>query len=207
RKTLLTLWNVVSFLATYADADGWSPSADPTLTPVEGTHVLDRWLLGELDDTVTVVGAGLEDFDALAAATRLATFVDDLSNWYVRRSRRRFWQATDHSVYAVLHHTLVATARLLAPFCPFLADEVHSRLTGEGSVHLSDWPVATGGRDAALAAEVAAARRLVALGRSARTDAKVRVRQPLRRALLLHPGVELSEAVRREVADELNVKE
>ena len=207
RKTLLTLWNVLAFFATYADADGWSPPTDEISTEVEATHVLDRWLLGELDDTIAVVGAGLDDFDALTAATRLATFVDDLSNWYVRRSRRRFWQASDQSVYAVLHHALVATARLLAPFCPFLADDIHSRLTGDASVHLCDWPLSTGHRDPALAAEVDAARRLVALGRAARTDAKVRVRQPLRRALLLHPGVELSEAIRREVADELNVKE
>src|SRR5206468_1058303 len=97
--------------------------------------------------------------------------------------------------------------QLLAPFCPFLADELYTVLTGEESVHLSDWPVATReAADAELEGQMAAARKLVALGRAARTEARVRVRQPLRRALLLHPGAELSDDVRREVADELNVK-
>ncbi|MFN2606481.1 MAG: isoleucine--tRNA ligase [Acidimicrobiales bacterium] len=251
RKTLVTLWNVFAFFATYADIDGWSPPA-PSAAGPEPTHVLDRWALGRLDQAVATVTAALEAFDALGGATALAELVDDLSNWYVRRSRPRFWGAggagDDHAL-ATLHRCLVVTAQLLAPFCPFLADELYVTLTGEPSVHLCDWPrpraaadapagagaammagatVATagtgadamavaggqaldgaggaGGGAAALAAEMDAARRLVALGRAARSEARARVRQPLRRALLLHPGVELSEAVRGEVADELNVK-
>jgi isoleucyl-tRNA synthetase len=97
-------------------------------------------------------------------------------------------------------------SQLLAPFCPFLADELYVALTGEESVHLSDWPVPIGAADGGLRTEMDAARQLVALGRAARTDAKVKVRQPLRRALLLHPGVSLSADVAREVSDELNVK-
>jgi isoleucyl-tRNA synthetase len=204
RQTLLTLWNVYSFFVTYADLDGWQP-------PVRGgaprpTHVLDRWLLGELEATVAEVTAALEGFDALAGASRLARFVDDLSNWYVRRSRPRFWKASDPEAHATLHHALVVTAQLLAPFAPFLADELYVGLTGESSVHLSDWPVPGVAHDPALAAQMDAARRLVALGRAARTDAKVRVRQPLSRAMLLHPGVTLDPAVAAEVASELNVK-
>ena len=132
--------------------------------------------------------------------------MDDLSNWYVRRSRRRFWKASEGAAHATLHHVLVQTARLLAPFCPFLADELHRTLLGGRSVHLADWPRPSGQRDPALAERMAAARRLVALGRAARTDAKVKVRQPLRRALLLHPDGLLDDDVRGQVADELNVK-
>jgi isoleucyl-tRNA synthetase len=106
----------------------------------------------------------------------------------------------------VLYRCLVVTAQLLAPFCPFLADEMHRTLTGSPSVHLTDWPRAVAPPDAALSAEMDAARRLVGLGRAARTDAGVRTRQPLRRALLLHPDVVLSDEVKAEVAAELNVR-
>ena len=144
RQTLLTLWNVFSFFVTYADLDGWEPPAAGGPRAPEPTHVLDRWVLGELDATVAEVTAALDDFDALRGATRLARFVDDLSNWYVRRSRPRFWKASDPAAHATLHHALVVTAQLLAPFCPFLADELYVALTGESSVHLSDWPEPAG---------------------------------------------------------------
>ncbi|MDQ6728713.1 MAG: isoleucine--tRNA ligase [Actinomycetota bacterium] len=203
RKTLLTLWNVFSFFATYADLDGWQPGDWVT------NHVMDRWIMSQLRGTITQVTDALEGFDALGAATAVATFVDDLSNWYVRRSRPRFWGGpgtpSDGGAHAVLYRCLVVTSQLLAPLCPFLADEMHGVLTGKPSVHLTDWPKAVGPVDAALAAEMQAARRLVGLGRAARTDAGVRTRQPLRRALLLHPGTTLSEEVRAEVQAELNV--
>ncbi len=201
-STLVTLWNVFSFFSTYADLEGWTPAEGPAPAP---THVLDRWILGQLDDVVAEATSGLEGFDALRAASRIGRFVDDLSNWYVRRSRPRFWKASDPAAFATLHRCLVVVSELLAPFCPFLADELWTTLTGGRSVHLADWPAPTGAADRALATEVEAARRLVALGREARTDAKVKVRQPLRRALLLHPGADLSAEVRAEVADELNV--
>ena len=203
RQTLLTLWNCYSFFATYADLDGWTPGAAPA---APATHVLDRWILSELDDTVATVTDALEGFDAFGGAGRLATFVDDLSNWYVRRSRPRFWKHSDPAAHATLHECLVTVAELLAPFCPFLADELYATLTGAGSVHLADWPTPQGRHDPALAEQMAAARRLVALGRSARTEAKVKTRQPLPRALLLHPGVELADDVEAEIVGELNVK-
>ena len=201
RQTLVTLWNVYSFFATYADLDGWAPG-DPSAPD----HVLDRWVLSELDDTIAEVTAALDGFDALGGATRLAGFVDDLSNWYVRRSRSRFWKSSDPAAHAALHRCLTVVAQLLAPYCPFLADEIYTGLTGEESVHLSNWPEATGAHDADLAAQMEAARRLVVLGRSARTDAKMRVRQPLRRAMLLAPGAELADDILTEIATELNVK-
>jgi isoleucyl-tRNA synthetase len=202
RKTLLTLWNVFSFFATYADLDGWEPPA----ATAPSSHPLDRWVASELDDTIAAVTAALDGFDALAAATRLARFIDDLSNWYVRRSRPRFWKSADAAAHATLHRCLVVTAQLLAPFCPFLADELYTSLTGETSVHLADWPIPAGVADPELSRRVEAARRLVALGRAGRSDARVKTRQPLRRALLLHPGVVLDDAAREEIKGELNVK-
>jgi len=202
RQTLVTLWNVFAFHATYADLDGWVPGPGAP-APM---HVLDRWVLSELDDTVSAVTVALDGFDALGGATRLAAFIDDLSNWYVRRSRPRFWKASDPLAHATLHHCLVTVAELLAPFCPFLADQLHTTLTGEASVHLADWPEPGDWRDEDLATSMAAARRLVALGRAARTDAKIKTRQPLARALLLHPGATLTADVLDEIAVELNVK-
>ena len=203
RQTLLTLWNVHSFFAAYADLDGWQPGVGDGGA---ATHVLDRWILSELDDTIDTVTAALEGFDALGGATRIARFVDDLSNWYVRRSRPRFWKSSDARAHATLHECLVTISKLLAPFCPFLAEEIHSTLTDERSVHLTDWPVSRSRHDPSLSEQMAAARRLVALGRSARTDAKVKVRQPLSRALLLHPGISLDEDIDAEIRSELNVR-
>ena len=212
RQTLLTLWNVHSFFATYADLDGWEPPSlgDPDRAdgdePGAPTHVLDRWVLSELDNTIVTVTEALEGFDALAGANRIARFVDDLSNWYVRRSRPRFWKASDPAAHATLHECLVTVSRLMAPFTPFLAEELHADLTGLRSVHLTDWPEPAGRHDPALAEQMAAARRLVALGRAARTEARMKVRQPLARALVLHAGTDLDEAIDAEIRAELNVK-
>jgi len=208
RRTLVTLWNVFAFFATYADIDGWAPAGEAA--PAGPTdHLLDRWVLARLGETVGSVTEAMTDFDALGATTTLAEFVDDLSNWYVRRSRPRFWGATADggSAHATLHRCLVTTAQLLAPFCPFVADELYVTLTGDTSVHLSDWPKTGPVPDPVVIEQMAATRRLVSLGRAARSEARARVRQPLRRAFLLHPGVELTDEVRREITDELNVKE
>jgi isoleucyl-tRNA synthetase len=160
---------------------------------------------------VKAVTDALEAYDTLAAAQTLEGFVDDLSNWYVRRSRPRFWKASDPGAFAALHESLSTVALLLAPFTPFVADEIYGVLSagrGEVSVHLEDWPVADEAAiDVELEAEMARARRLVALGRAARGEARMKVRQPLRRALLLVPGAgRLSAEVAAQVSEELNVK-
>ncbi len=225
RKTLITLWNVYAFFATYADLAEWQPAVpgagEPSPAPSEGDwdpsaevegHVLDRWAEARLAQTVTAVTDALDHFDAFGGASTLAAFVDDLSNWYVRRSRARFWGPaggrSDGGAFATLYRCLTVTSRLLAPFCPFLADELYVTLTGGTSVHVERWPDLPDPDHSAvgLLADMDAARRLVGLGRSARTDAGVRTRQPLPRALVLHPGVRLSPAVRAQVAEELNVK-
>jgi isoleucyl-tRNA synthetase len=205
RKFLLTLWNTLSFFVTYANLEEYTP------VPAggRGSHVLDRWLDSRRAATVGAVTDALEAYDTLAAAQALDAFVDDLSNWYVRRSRPRFWKAADRRAFDTLYAALSTVAKLLAPFCPFVADEIHHVLgMPEVSVHLQDWPeVDVGLVDPELETEMALARRLVALGRAARGEARMKVRQPLRRALLLVPGsTRLSPEVAAQVSEELNVK-
>jgi isoleucyl-tRNA synthetase len=206
RQFLLTLWNTYSFFVTYAGLDGWAPSHPSDPAP---THVLDRWMRSRLHRTVRTVTDALEGFDALAGAQALAELVDDLSNWYVRRSRPRFWKSSDASAHATLHEALLVIAQLLAPFCPFVTDAMYGNLAQtETSVHLTDWPVADERAiDDALEAEMSLARTIVSLGRAARADAKLGVRQPLPRAIaLLTSGEQLRDDVVQQIADELNVK-
>jgi isoleucyl-tRNA synthetase len=204
RQFLLKLWNAYSFFVTYANLDGWQPVAAPA-----PSHVLDRWIRSRLHRTVREVTDALESYQSYAGAQAIAELVDDLSVWYVRRSRPRFWKSSDPAAHATLHECLTTIAQLLAPFCPFISDAMYRNLVPDGgSVHVTDWPVADAAAiDDALDAEMAIARQLVSLGRAARTDAKIGVRQPLPRAIArLGVAEHLRDDVVREVADELNVK-
>jgi isoleucyl-tRNA synthetase len=213
RKVLLTYWNTASFFTLYAEAAGWDPAAVPA-PPRAERPLLDRWALATLASVTEKVTSALEDFDTQAAGRLLSTFVDDLSNWYVRRSRRRFWDG-DPAALATLHEVLDGLTRLMAPFTPFVTEEVWARAVAPGltdspdSVHLTSWPVVDeDARDETLVEQVALVRRLVELGRAARTSAKVRTRQPLARALVAAPGfAALPRDLVAEVADELNVQE
>jgi len=223
RKFLLTLWHTYYFFVTYARIDGWTPAASQA-PPVAERPVLDRWVLAELAELVRLVDTSLDRFDATAAGRAIATFVDDLSNWYVRRSRARFWTAGDadgglapdkHAAFSTLHECLVTLTALLAPFTPFLADELYANLVGRvdsrapASVHLLDFPAPDSSAvDARLRAAMAAARRTVELGRRARNEAKLGVRQPLRTAMVTLPAGDRAAwpTVAGVVADELNVK-
>jgi isoleucyl-tRNA synthetase len=210
KRFLVTLWETYRFFVTYANLDGWEPDEPGAAAP--STHVLDRWVRSRLHATVDTVTRSLDGFDALRGAHALEAFVDDLSNWYVRRSRPRFWNAggtPDADAHRTLHECLLTVTRLLAPYCPFFADALYVNLTrGQESVHLADWPdVDTQAPDADLDAEMERARTVVSLGLSARNEAKLKVRQPLRRALVLVPDREpFSDDVAREIADALNVK-
>jgi isoleucyl-tRNA synthetase len=214
RDTLLTLWNTWSFFTTYASLNGFDPS-DPAIPAPADRSVLDRWMASRIAGTVSETTETLDGYEPFPAASSIARLVDDLSNWYVRRSRRRFWRTDPGadpgdslSAQATLHEALVTVSRLLAPMCPFLADRMWRDLTGaaeDQSVHLTDWPAADPqAMDAQLEAEMALARRLSSLGRAARAEAGIKVRQPLARALVylppgspgLPPGI---------VEDELNV--
>jgi isoleucyl-tRNA synthetase len=220
RKVLLTYWNTTSFLVMYANAAAaHDPKMNserlPSAGPVASRPVLDRWLLSELHRLVRDVTAALEAFDPAAAGRRLAGFIDDASNWYVRRSRRRFWDGPGTpegaAAFATLHECLETLTRLMAPLIPFLTDYVWGVLRAADapdSVHLADWPVPDAGLiDERLSEQMALARRLVELGRSARSAAVVRVRQPLARGLVGAPGFAgLPDELRAQVAEELNVR-
>jgi isoleucyl-tRNA synthetase len=212
RKVLLTYWNTASFLVLYANANRWHPSA--AAAPAHADRpALDQWALSELHRVVAEVGAALDDFDSARAGKALAAYVDDLSNWYVRRSRRRFWDG-DPAALSTLHECLEVLTRLLAPFVPFVTDEVHERLVRDAdpnvadSVHLRAWPTVNDALvDPELGEQMALVRRVVELGRAARADAAVKTRQPLARALVSAPGwSRLPAALREHVADELNVR-
>jgi isoleucyl-tRNA synthetase len=210
-----TLWNTYSFWVLYANAEGLEPSAAAEPPGGEGGE-LDRWLLSRLATLTDEVAVHLDGYDCTRAGQAIAAYVDEVSNWYVRLSRRRFWEG-DVAAFATLRHCLIEVSKLLAPFTPFLADEIYRNLTaGEAgdfgerpdSVHLADFP-APGASDPALEARMEAVRRTVELGRAARAQAAVKVRQPLRKAVVVARSDEREaiEAMADLVRSELNVKE
>jgi isoleucyl-tRNA synthetase len=220
RKVLLTYWNTVSFLALYANAGAaqgaaWRPAMLAGAPPPAARPLLDRWVLSELTIVTSEVTAALEEFDTAAAGRRLAAFTGDLSNWYVRRSRRRFWEGPGTpdgaAAFATLYQCLETLTRLMAPVVPFLTDYVWAILRGPedpDSVHLTSWPPADPALvDRQLSEQMGLARRLVELGRSARAAASLGIRQPLPRALVGAAGFAgLPAELRDQVTGELNVR-
>lgn len=208
RKTLLTYWNTISFFTLYANA------ADFEVTEISSDLTLmDRWILSELNKLIADVDLALENFDSQLAGSLLATFIDDLSNWYVRRSRRRFWDG-DPVALNTLYFCLKNLTLLLAPMVPFISEHVWQSLIRVAqsnqpeSVHLADFPISDAKRiDENLSASVSLSRRLVELGRSARAESGVKIRQPLSRALVSASGWEkISEEIKTHIADELNIQ-
>ncbi|MDA8435399.1 MAG: isoleucine--tRNA ligase [Actinomycetales bacterium] len=213
RKTLLTYWNTVSFQALYARESGFEPTTTPA-PPVTERSALDRWALSEAHRLARDVDAALDAYDTQRAGRLLSEYVDDLSNWYVRRSRRRFW-AGDPAALATLHECLRVVTLLMAPFTPFITERVWQDLVVStstelpDSVHLASWPEPDAALvDDELADRMALVRRLVELGRAARASSGVRTRQPLGRALVAAAGWErLPADLRAEVSEELNCGE
>jgi isoleucyl-tRNA synthetase len=214
RKFLKTLWSTYHFHVLYANANGFNHD-DLALGEADRPE-MDRWITSRLQGTITAVREELDNYDTTAAGRSIATFVDDLSNWYVRRSRRRFWKSGEESdedagaAFLTLHESLSTVAKLLAPFTPFVADEIYANLDGaEPSVHLCSFPEANEALvDRELEFDMAVARRTVELGRAARSQAKIKVRQPLREAAVVANERERAAIARLEdqVLDELNVK-
>ena len=207
RKTLLTYWNTISFFTLYANASNFVASklsGDLTL--------MDRWIISELNKLTRDVDFALENFDSQTAGSAIASFIDDLSNWYVRRSRRRFWDG-DESALNTLYFCLKNLTLLLAPMVPFISEHVWQTLIRVAesdqpeSVHLSNFPNSSAELiDDALSASVSLSRRLVELGRAARAESGVKIRQPLSRALVSAPGWELiSDEIRTHISEELNI--
>ena len=209
RKTLLTYWNTISFHALYAQASNFELSQSPVL---EKRTIMDRWILSELNVLINEVDKAYQDFDSQAAGKVLAKFIDDLSNWYVRRSRRRFWDA-DVAAMATLHECLVTLTQLLAPMVPFIAEHTWQVLVRPAntlaaeSVHLTDFPSANNALiDLNLNKQVAMTRRVVELGRAARAESAIKIRQPLQRALISAQGwAQLPVDMKAQISDELNV--
>jgi len=228
RQFLLTLWNTYSFWVLYANAEDLSPddfrssfspdSDEKEQRSVDNDNDLDRWALSRLQATTAIVREQMDAYDCTAAGRAIAAYIEELSNWYVRLSRRRFWDG-DRAAFATLRHCLLEAAALLAPFTPFLADEIHLNLaggeageTGEqpDSVHLRDFPEPDPAlADPELETGMEAVRLTVELGRAARAQAKAKVRQPLRRAVIVASDAEREaiEARADLVTAELNVKE
>ncbi len=210
RKTLLTYWNTVSFHALYANASNFEISQTP---PLAERPLMDRWIISELNILIQEVDAALEDFDSQIAGRALARFIDDLSNWYVRRSRRRFWDG-DTAALGTLHECLVTLTKLLAPLVPFITEQVWQELvrptdsSAADSVHLTNWPLAQASAiDTELGSQVGLTRRIVELGRATRAESGIKIRQPLGRALIAASGWStLPEQMREQIADELNVQ-
>ncbi|HET9847487.1 MAG TPA: isoleucine--tRNA ligase [Candidatus Dormibacteraeota bacterium] len=212
RRFLLILWNTYAFFANYARLDGFEPAGSPL--PAGDLALLDRWLLAELAAVIKEVEAALDAYDPTTAARRLEAFVVDLSTWYVRRSRRRFWKsesdADKRSAYQTMYQVLVALTQLLAPFMPFVAETIYQNLAAgkagqPDSVHLSDWPAAQPDwTNDELRRQMSSVRRLVANGLAARNAAGIKVRQPLRSVSIaerpLNPEL---EAI---LLEELNIK-
>jgi len=210
RQFLLQLWNTHGFYVLYANAGEIDPAAARAAGQAGSTDELDRWILARLAATVETVRERLDDYDTTFSGRAIAAFVEELSNWYVRRSRRRFWDG-ERAAFGTLHHCLVTVAQLLAPFTPFIADEIYDNLVpgGEPSVHLCDFPEPDqAARDLDLEQAMATVRETVRLGLAARGQAKVKVRQPLREAVIVASGAELEaiERLRSIVLEELNVK-
>ena len=217
RRFLMTLWNVYSFFVNYANIDQFTPGAEEAAELPE----LDRWIISELNQLIADVDAALENYNPTEAGRKIEVFVDGLSNWYVRRSRRRFWKSESDadkvSAYNTLYHCLVALAKLMAPFTPFLAEELYQNLVrsvspeAPESVHLADFPVADMSRvDKQLSADVNLAMKIASLGRAARSQASIKVRQPLAKLLVkAHSGKQKSalERLASQLLEEVNVKE
>ncbi len=224
REFLIPLWNVYSFFVTYARLDGWTPSPEgfdpdyPEGPAPQSDNLLDRWVLGRLDQVVALVEKGVDASDFASAALAVNAFLDDLTNWFVRRSRRRFWKseadADKNAAYATLYYVLVKLARTLAPFTPFVTEVMYQNLVrgvypdAHESIHHTLWPRADAAlQDNSLLEQMALARRVASLGLSARSGANLKVRQPLSKVLVYAGQAVLRPELVEIVVDELNVKE
>jgi isoleucyl-tRNA synthetase len=218
RQVLSTLWNVYSFFLMYANIDNYKP-APGAFPPPESE--LDKWILSELNQLILDVDKALESYDPTGAGRKIEVFIDGLSNWYVRRSRRRFWKSENDTdkgfAYNTLYHCLVTLAKLMAPFTPFISEEIYQNLVRNAfpdapeSVHLADFPVADAAAvDKQLADDNRLVMKICSMGRAARTKAGIKIRQPLE---TIYVGVASDwetralERMNFLILEELNIKE
>lgn len=208
RDILIPWWNAYSFFVTYANVDGF---ADREVVYPESENVLDRWIVSSMETLIADVTAAMDAYDLQRSVRPFVKFIEDLTNWYIRRSRRRFWKSQNDGdklcAYRTLRYVLVQLSKVAAPFTPFIAEEIYRNLRGESdpeSVHLCDFPAANAAaRDIALEKRMAAVQTVVELGRRIRADKDLKVRQPL--AAIRIAGADVS-GLEDLVEDELNVK-
>lgn len=214
QRKLAMIWNVYDFFTMYAEVDGWQWSGDAAKIehPNSPDNVLDQWIISKIHVLINDVEKAMKEYDLQSATRCILPFVDDLSNWYVRRSRKRFWKSDDDKdkaqAYRTLHYALVQLAHVLAPFTPFLAEELYQKLTGGESVHLSMWPE-RGDVNELVVAQMDGLRAAVNEGLSVRAKAQVKVRQPLN-SVKVCGSVELGddkEMYLEVLREELNVKQ
>ncbi len=210
RRFHLKLWNVYNFFVTYANLYGWRPKSKKA--KAKSTNILDRWILARLDKTITLVTTSLEEHDASSASLEIEKFVDDLSVWYIRRSRGRVGISAEDSndkndFYESTHRVLTSLSKLLAPFTPFMSDLIYMNLTKEESVHLSDWPVAVGVDDDELLEKMEKLREIVEKIHAKRKEIQLAVRQPLAKAEVTTDFTNFGEELTELLKEEVNIKE
>ena len=217
RRFLIPLWNVYSFFVTYANIDDFVPSQENR----KYTNYLDRWIISELNELVEFVTNNLDNYDSAAASYKVEEFIELLSNWYVRRNRRRFWKSENDAdkqfAYQALYECLYTLCHLLAPFMPFITDKIYQNLVrthdnkSPKSVHLGNWPISDKNLiDPNLSSQVRLSKTLVSLGRSVRQKSGIRVRQPISQIIISGAFIsdnELQEYMNQQITEELNVKE
>ena len=212
KKFSLTIWNAYSFFVTYANIDKWTP--DKAVKFFEPSNKLDQWILSELHQLIKTVTEEMEAYNLTRATRPMMDFADSLSNWYIRRSRRRFWKSENDGdkfeAYQTLHTVLVEFSKLIAPFMPFLSDELYMNLTGGKSVHLADWPKVNEKMiQPKINRENQTVRTIVAMGHAVRDKANIKVRQPLALVQVALPANVAQKIVTDQsevICEELNVK-
>jgi len=210
RRVLGTLWNSYSFFVLYAGVDKWKPGKEKIEKVLEKGNILDKWLLSELHQLIKEVDEGFEKYSIIKPAKKIEKFIDDLSNWYIRRSRKRFWKSEDdadkNQAYATLHYVLTELAKVIAPYTPFIAEEIYKNLIGEESVHLCDFPVSDERFiDKELSEKMGNTREVITEALQFRAKNGIKVRQPL--SVLSIKNQASSEELTEIIKDELNVKE
>jgi isoleucyl-tRNA synthetase len=211
RNVCIPLWNAFSFFVTYANIDGWEPSEDYVLS---SNNCLDQWILSEFQTLNDTVQRALDDYDVATASAAIEKFIGLLTNWYIRRSRRRFWKSENDLdkdfAYHTLYYILLEFSKIISPFTPFISDRIYMNLTRDGkqdSVHLEDYPpIRPELHLPELEKKMNLVLETVALGRSLRNDSKLKIRQPLNQLILITPNWQEIENLTSIIAEELNLK-
>ncbi len=208
RGTFRMLWQSYSFFVMYANVDGWKANYKDV---PKVSNLLDKWLISELHQLITDVNEEMENYRLMQATRKFAPFIDNLSNWYIRRSRKRFWKSEDdddkNEAYATLHYVLIELSKTIAPFAPFLADEIYKNLTGKESVHLEDFPKGDQEYiDTELNEQMQSVRNIISEGLKLRARTQIKVRQPLQELKIKNEGLKITDEFIEIIKDELNIK-